>query len=74
MVSRVTTNNAMKAPMVDFWLVRHGQTFANFERIIQGHGGGELTELGIEQAKKIGLRLKNEQFNLVCVSDLNRTR
>ena len=59
---------------MDVWLVRHGETFANFERIIQGHQGGELTPKGIEQAQKIGLRLKDERFDLVCVSDLNRTR
>ena len=61
-------------PCVDFWLVRHGETFANFDRIIQGHQGGELTDKGQEQAKKIGMRLQDEPFDLVCVSDLNRTR
>ena len=54
--------------------MRHGETFANFERIIQGHQGGELTDKGNEQAKKIGMRLQDESFDLVCVSDLNRTR
>ena len=73
MVSKINTSKAVAAA-VDFWLVRHGQTFANFEKVMQGHQGGELTELGTTQARKIGLRLQNENFDLVCVSDLNRTR
>ena len=59
---------------LDIWLVRHGETFANAERIIQGHQGGELTKKGTEQAQKIGMRLQDEEFDMVCVSDLNRTR
>jgi broad specificity phosphatase PhoE len=28
------------------WLVRHGETFANLQKIIQGQQGGELTDKG----------------------------
>ena len=37
MVSKITTNPKAVAAAVDFWLVRHGQTFANFEKVMQGH-------------------------------------
>ncbi|MEK6921990.1 MAG: histidine phosphatase family protein, partial [Nanoarchaeota archaeon] len=34
---------------------------------------GKLTDLGIEQARKVGLRLKDEKIDIVYVSDLERT-
>ena len=53
-------------------LVRHGQTHENLARILQGHNNGKLTDLGIEQAKKVGLRLKTEKIDIAYVSDLER--
>ncbi len=53
--------------------VRHGETEENKKQINQGHEGGILTELGIKQAKKLGLRLKNEKIDKIYVSDLKRT-
>ncbi len=53
--------------------VRHGETEENRKRINQGQQGGILTELGIEQAKKLGERLKNEKIDKIYVSDLKRT-
>ena len=32
---------------IKLWLVRHGETFANLQRIIQGQQGGELTKTGV---------------------------
>ena len=49
----------------------------NARKVCQGQLGGELTETGWEQAAKIGMRLKSmrtAKFDLVTVSDLNRTR
>ena len=54
-------------------LVRHGETEENVARILNGHGHGKLTAHGIEQAKKTGLRLKNEKIDIAYVSDLERT-
>ncbi|CDW81697.1 phosphoglycerate mutase family protein [Stylonychia lemnae] len=48
---------------MEVWLVRHGETFANIQKIIQGQQGGELTDNGIEQAKLVAQRLSSEQFN-----------
>ncbi len=55
-------------------IVRHGETHENVAKIIQGQTHGRLTDLGIEQAKKIGLRLKDEQIDVAYVSDLARVK
>ncbi len=54
-------------------IVRHGETHENVAGIMLGHGHGKLTDLGIEQAKKVGLRLKDEKIDIAYVSDLERT-
>ncbi|MBT3406222.1 histidine phosphatase family protein [Candidatus Woesearchaeota archaeon] len=54
-------------------LTRHGQTEENVKRILQGHMPGKLTPLGIEQAKKLASRLKDENIDAIYSSDLART-
>jgi probable phosphoglycerate mutase len=44
------------------YIVRHGETIWNLEERRQGRDDSPLTETGIEQAKSLGLRLRNE-FN-----------
>lgn len=53
-------------------LVRHGQTEENVAKINQGHMPGKLTKQGIEQTKKLALRLKDEKIDKIFVSDLKR--
>ncbi len=53
-------------------LVRHGETEENARRIIQGHGEGTLSKKGISQAKKVAIRLKDENIDKIYVSDLKR--
>jgi broad specificity phosphatase PhoE len=53
-------------------LVRHGETVDNAARRCQGHLPGKLNEKGIEQAKKVGERLKKSYFDVIIVSDLRR--
>jgi broad specificity phosphatase PhoE len=53
-------------------LVRHGQTIENQKRIVQGHLPGKLSENGKEQARKLGLRLKDEKIDAIYSSDLRR--
>ncbi len=53
-------------------IVRHGETKQNAVGIIQGQSHGELSKKGIEQAKKLGGRLKNEKINCMYTSDLKR--
>ncbi len=54
-------------------IVRHGETEANRKEIHEGQGQGKLTEKGISQAKRVGLRLKDEKIDKIYVSDLQRT-
>ena len=53
-------------------LVRHGETKENAANIIMGQMPGELTPLGIEQAKKTADELSNEEFDYIYSSDLKR--
>jgi len=55
-----------------FVLVRHGETRWNLEGRIQGHGDSDLTEAGVEQARRIGARLVGEPFDQLVASDLGR--
>lgn len=55
-------------------IVRHGETEENLNEIIQGHLSGKLTEKGIEQAKKLAERLRNEKIEVIFSSDLARTK
>lgn len=54
-------------------LVRHGETEENVKGISQGTLPGTLTQKGLEQASKVGLRLKDEKIDFIYVSDLKRT-
>jgi len=53
-------------------IARHGETEENKKGILQGHLPGKLTELGIDQAKKLALRLKEEKIKAIYSSDLAR--
>ncbi|MBU3941330.1 MAG: histidine phosphatase family protein [Nanoarchaeota archaeon] len=53
-------------------LTRHGETIENQKRIMQGHLPGHLSKQGIEQAKKLALRLKDEKIDAIYSSDLAR--
>jgi probable phosphoglycerate mutase len=53
-------------------LVRHGETEENKMHILQGRIPGKLSKDGIEQARKVALRLKEEQIDFIYASDLAR--
>ncbi|MFC1710729.1 histidine phosphatase family protein [Nanoarchaeota archaeon] len=53
-------------------ITRHGETVENKNKIMQGHIPGVLSELGIEQAKKVAERLKDQNFDCIFSSDLAR--
>ena len=63
---------------VELWLVRHGETEANAQRITQGQQPGRLTAAGARQAAKLGSRLVKDHadhpFHVVLSSDLLRCR
>jgi len=54
------------------FIVRHGESVGNVLRIIQGQKDYELTKRGLKQAEKIGLKLKDESFEAIYSSDLQR--
>ena len=54
------------------YVVRHGSTKANEERIIMGHLDTPLSEVGIADAEFLVRRLKNISFDKIYSSDLKR--
>ena len=56
------------------FLVRHGQTHANRNRLIDGQTDSVLTDLGRRQAVAAGIALKDVHFGLAVSSDLPRAK
>lgn len=56
----------------DVYLIRHGETAWNKERILQGHYDEPLNANGIEQAKQLGKELASIDFSAAFSSDLSR--
>ena len=56
----------------EMWICRHGQSYFNLEKRVQGQRHSELTQLGIDQARDLGNKLRNERFDRILVSDLGR--
>ena len=52
--------------------VRHGQTHWNTIGKMQGHTDIELDEIGLDQARRLGLRLADEKVDIIYTSDLAR--
>lgn len=59
--------------MLKLYLVRHGQTFWNVEKRIQGQAESDLTAEGIRQSELLGKRLAEVKFDCIYVSPLRRT-
>ena len=53
-------------------LVRHGETYENVAKVSQGHMNTQLTEKGIQQAKEVAEKLKDEKIDSCYSSDLDR--
>jgi probable phosphoglycerate mutase len=58
--------------MTQIFLIRHGETVWNTEKIIQGHLDSPLTEMGITQIKALANHLKSQSFAALYSSDLGR--
>ena len=52
--------------------MRHGETAANKEGRLQGHGNEPLNEGGKVQARIVGEKLKSEKIDFIISSDLRR--
>lgn len=50
------------------FIFRHSQTFDNIRRIFSGRRNSHLTKEGIEQAKNLSIKLKNEKIDLIYSS------
>lgn len=57
---------------MEIYFIRHGQTIWNKEKRFQGLKDSPLTDLGIEQAKKLGQKLKNIKFDKFYSTHLKR--
>lgn len=55
-------------------LVRHGETFWNAERRLQGHQDIGLNAVGLRQARAAARRLEREPVAALYASDLSRAR
>jgi broad specificity phosphatase PhoE len=53
-------------------ITRHGETVGNVNNFCQGQTPGQLTKKGIDQAKKLGKRFKDEKIDVIVSSDLKR--
>ncbi|TDW26319.1 putative phosphoglycerate mutase [Breznakia blatticola] len=59
---------------ITIYLVRHGKTWFNTNNQVQGWSDSPLTDVGVEQAKKVGVGLKDVAFSHAFSSDLGRQR
>ncbi len=55
-------------------VVRHGETEWNERRIIQGHTNSSLNETGREQARTLAESLREQNFDQIVTSDLDRAK
>ena len=58
--------------MTTLYLVRHGETIDNVNRIMQGQTQGELTENGRMQARGLARKMAGEHIDVFVSSDLKR--
>ncbi len=59
--------------MTILYLVRHGETIDNANKIMQGQTQGELNANGREQARQVAEDLRGEHFDAIVSSDLKRS-
>jgi len=58
---------------MSIYLIRHGQTDLNAARVVQ-HPHTPLSEVGLEQARRVGERMRDEPIDLVLSSDYRRAQ
>ena len=61
-------------PMIDLWLVRHGETDWNRALRFQGHLDAPLNALGLQQAQRLARHWAAQPAPPMVCSDLLRTR
>ncbi len=56
------------------YIVRHGETVWNVQKLLQGQKDSRLTEKGIEQAQDLAKKFKTMSFDAIFSSDLLRAK
>lgn len=59
--------------MVTIIFESHATTFDNENHLASGYFDVELSPLGVKQAKELGARYKNDYFDAIFCSDLQRS-
>ncbi|MDO4161035.1 MAG: histidine phosphatase family protein [Prevotellaceae bacterium] len=59
--------------MTKLYLLRHGETIDNVNRIMQGQTQGELTENGRKQAHEVAKKMADTEIDVFISSDLKRS-
>lgn len=60
--------------VLNLYITRHGETIWNTEKRLQGWKDSALTENGVENAKLLGERLKDTEFDMIYASPSTRAR
>ncbi len=60
--------------LTTLYIVRHGQSQANLDRVVGGHYDTPLTKTGEDEARNIADELKNVKFDKIFSSDLIRAK
>lgn len=58
--------------MTTLYLVRHGETVENVQKVMQGQTPGTLSALGEQQAAHLCEQFRSEAIDLFFSSDLQR--
>ncbi|WP_307409352.1 histidine phosphatase family protein [Breznakia pachnodae] len=58
---------------ITLYFIRHGETYLNKYKKMQGWSDAPLTQQGIQDAIATGKRLLNQKFDVIYTSDLGRT-
>ena len=71
-IKRIDEKNSKNADVTKIYLVRHGESVGNLNRVCLGHTDLDLTDLGLKQAKCTADALSNVDFAAIYSSDLIR--
>lgn len=58
--------------MIQIIFEAHGTTFDNEAHLSSGHNDVELSPLGMQQSKEMGIRYQDDHFDAIFCSDLQR--